>query len=69
VEIDEAEEALVPLLVGHPAPNGTQVVAQVLLARRLDPGEGAGHDRRAGTGGSPRTRSGPPWRSAPDMCA
>ena len=39
VIVDDAKKALVRVLQGHPVANGAQIVAEVQLARGLDPGE------------------------------
>src|SRR5262245_18952655 len=43
VEVDDAVDGVVPRLVVHPAPDRPDVVAQMHLAGRLDPGENARH--------------------------
>src|SRR5207244_11668205 len=46
VEVDDAVDRVLAVLVGHPAPHRAEVVAEVHLARRLDPGEHAWHRQR-----------------------
>ena len=43
VEVDDAEEGVVVVLVGHPVPEGAQVVAEVEVTARLHPGQDPGH--------------------------
>jgi hypothetical protein len=39
MEVDDAKEAFVALLQGHPVTDRPEVVAEVEVARRLDPAE------------------------------
>src|SRR6185312_1009560 len=41
VQVDDGVERIHLVLLGHPAADGADVVAEVLLARRLDPGKDA----------------------------
>ncbi len=41
VQVDDGVEGVHLVLLGHPAADGAHVVAEVLLARRLDSGENA----------------------------
>ena len=43
VQVDDAEDALELLLLGHPVAQGTQIVAQMQLAGRLHAREDAVH--------------------------
>jgi hypothetical protein len=43
VEVDDAVEGVVGILVGNPVPDRTQVVAQMKVATRLQAGENSGH--------------------------
>ena len=43
VEVDDAVEGVVVVLVGHPVANGAQVVPQMEVAAGLDAGEDSGH--------------------------
>jgi hypothetical protein len=45
VIIDDAKKALVCVLQGHPVADGAQIIAEVQLARGLDPGEESVHER------------------------
>ena len=44
VQVDDAVEGVVGVLVGHPIADGPQVVAEVEVAAGLDSGEHAGHE-------------------------
>jgi hypothetical protein len=46
VEVDDAVDGVIRLLVGHPVAHGPEVVAQMRFACRLDSGEDACHARR-----------------------
>ena len=47
VQIDDAVEGIGPILLRHPAAHGTQVVAEVQIARGLDSGEDARHEEQS----------------------
>ena len=45
VQVDDAVEAVVHVLVGHPVAHRPEVVAQMQLTARLQSGQNAGHGR------------------------
>ena len=66
VHVHQAEVALVRVLSGRPVPQGPDVVAELDLAARLDPGEHARHE----PGTYHRVRKVPPFfpTAAPFDC-
>ena len=61
VQVHDRVKRLVRVLVGHPVPQGTQQVAQVHVATRLNPRQNTPHPKRLATA----TRNDPPHRCDP----
>src|ERR1019366_1844433 len=63
VQVDDAVEGVVGVLVGNPVPDRAQVVAQMQVATRLQAGENSGHGghRRSTPTGARNGASQPVW--------